>query len=298
MTGPTISFLVAVRNRPELVCRALRSVPLDDPALEVVVVDDASVDGTPARIEAEFGDSVRLVRQRERRGSGAARNVAARVARGDWAVIFDSDNELLPGAGALLLERVRGAEANGVVFMNARRRSDGTPTGAKTMPDGTVDYRDLLRRRLHGEYIPAVRRTALVDTPYDEMVGRECAGVLWFRIARELGAEAYDAPILTYDDVSANRMSSRPEVFRYPAQAASCHRMMLEFFGAELRRLDPDVWADHVVRDAFWTMVSGDRRRALRDARRALRVSRRPSVIVASLAVVAGPRLARWAYRG
>jgi glycosyltransferase involved in cell wall biosynthesis len=299
VSAPLISFLIAVRNRPDQVCAAIRSVPLERDEIEVIVVDDASTDETPKRIEAEFAGRVRLFRQHEHRGSGAARNLAARSAQGTWAFILDSDNQLLPDA----VDKVSAAlaatpESIGLLFMNSLARSTGTPTGAKTVPEGLVDYRDLLRRRVRGEYIPVVRVDALVQMPYDEIIGRECSGILWFRIAKTHGAAVYDEPVLVYDDVSVDRMTDPSQSLKHPVAAAWCHRRMLEVFGSELRNLDPEVWADHVARGAFWRMVGGDRSGALREVSRAVRASRNPSVMKAAAAIVAGPRLARRIYAG
>ncbi|SCL29031.1 Glycosyl transferase family 2 [Micromonospora nigra] len=94
---PAISVCIAVRDRPELLVKAIRSVlagRFDD--YEVVVVDDGSV--VPAQESlAEAGlladQRIRLVRRRPR-GISAARNTALSVARGRWITVLDSDDEL------------------------------------------------------------------------------------------------------------------------------------------------------------------------------------------------------------
>jgi glycosyltransferase involved in cell wall biosynthesis len=66
--------------------------------LELVVVDDASTDATPAMLAA-IGDSrLHTIRQQERRERAAARNAGLRAARGTLVMFLDDDDHLLPGA--------------------------------------------------------------------------------------------------------------------------------------------------------------------------------------------------------
>ncbi|HET8632146.1 MAG TPA: glycosyltransferase [Thermomicrobiales bacterium] len=98
--APTISILTTTWNRaatylPQALAsvRALRlSVPY-----EHVVVDDASDDGTAAYLarEAAADPRLRVVRHATRRGVAAARNSAARAARGDFLVDLDDDDLLV-----------------------------------------------------------------------------------------------------------------------------------------------------------------------------------------------------------
>ncbi|WP_367274961.1 glycosyltransferase family 2 protein [uncultured Jannaschia sp.] len=66
--------------------------------LELIVVDDASTDATPAiiqRMAAQDG-RVRPITLAKNVGAGAARNVALDAARGDWIAIVDSDDVMHP----------------------------------------------------------------------------------------------------------------------------------------------------------------------------------------------------------
>ncbi|MCM0675203.1 glycosyltransferase [Micromonospora phytophila] len=94
---PAISVCIAVRDRPDLLVKSIRSVlsgTFTD--FEVVVVDDGST--VPAQeCLAESGlladERIRLVR-RKPAGISAARNTALRVARGRYVTVLDSDDEL------------------------------------------------------------------------------------------------------------------------------------------------------------------------------------------------------------
>ena len=92
------SVVIPVYNRRDIVGRAIRSA-LEQHGVdrEVIVVDDASGDGTPDRIADEFGSQVEVVIMEENRGVSAARNRGILAARGEWIALLDSDDEWLPG---------------------------------------------------------------------------------------------------------------------------------------------------------------------------------------------------------
>jgi mycofactocin glycosyltransferase len=96
--APSVSVVVAARNVERVVGHCVRSLlGLDYPRdrLELVLVDNASSDGT-RRVLESFRDEVVLVDEK-RRGPAAARNGGIRVARGDVIAICDADAVVDPG---------------------------------------------------------------------------------------------------------------------------------------------------------------------------------------------------------
>ena len=91
------SVVIPVYNRRALVGRAIRSVLAQQGAdFEVIVVDDASDDGTPEQVREEFGSAVKIVILAENSGVSAARNRGIAAAEGEWIALLDSDDEWLP----------------------------------------------------------------------------------------------------------------------------------------------------------------------------------------------------------
>ncbi len=88
---PMVSIVIPVYNRPQEIQDCLASLKtLDYPAdrVEIIVVDDASRDHTPAVVR-RF--DARLIIQPYNRGQSAARNTGVGVARGDIIAFLDSD---------------------------------------------------------------------------------------------------------------------------------------------------------------------------------------------------------------
>ena len=93
--GPLpVSVVIPAYNRERMLRRALESVRAQrrQPS-EVIVVDDASSDGT-ALVAEELG--ARVVRHEQNRGEGEARNTGFAAASQPWVALLDSDDEWLP----------------------------------------------------------------------------------------------------------------------------------------------------------------------------------------------------------
>jgi glycosyltransferase involved in cell wall biosynthesis len=92
---PDATIVITTRDRPALVDGAVDSALAQTlPAVEVIVVDDASVE--PVRLRST-DSRVRLLRRRRSRGVGAARNQGLEAAAGRWITFLDDDDRLLPG---------------------------------------------------------------------------------------------------------------------------------------------------------------------------------------------------------
>jgi len=93
---PTISVVIPVYNRPQLVERALKSVLTQTlPPTDVIVVDDGSIDAT-SQILQQYKGKVNLITLPKNRGVSFARNIGVNEAKGDWVSFLDSDDEWDP----------------------------------------------------------------------------------------------------------------------------------------------------------------------------------------------------------
>ncbi len=87
----TTSYIVPVYNGEAYLAEALDSILAQTlPALEVLVVDDGSSDGTPA-VARRYGDRITYLRQ-PHAGQSVARNHGVRVARGNLLAFLDADD--------------------------------------------------------------------------------------------------------------------------------------------------------------------------------------------------------------
>jgi Glycosyl transferase family 2 len=122
---PTVSAIIPAYNAEKTLGKVLEALAAqDEPVDEVIVVDDASTDGT-AELAREHG--VRIVATDGKGFAGEARNRGWEEARGSVVVFLDSDVVPQPGWGAGLRRALR--EYPGAVIGCARTFRGKTPWG-------------------------------------------------------------------------------------------------------------------------------------------------------------------------
>jgi GT2 family glycosyltransferase len=125
---PEVSVIIVSYNTRELLRECIESILCeqgDGLAVEVIVVDNASADGSAAMVAERF-PQVRLIANPDNRGFGAACNQGLEVAQGRYALILNADIRAQPGA----LQRLVG-------FMDAH--PDAAICGGQLRyPDGRI----------------------------------------------------------------------------------------------------------------------------------------------------------------
>lgn len=101
--GIDLSVVILSWNTKDLLLRCLASVErsVSPPAREVLVVDNASRDGSADAAAAAF-PSVRILRNARNEGYARGNNIGIRASRGRHVLLLNSDTEVAPGAFAAL----------------------------------------------------------------------------------------------------------------------------------------------------------------------------------------------------
>ena len=116
MASPLVSVVLAARDAERTIVDAVRSVLAQtEQDLELVVVDDASVDATHDRVTAIADPRLRVLRNDHALGLAGALNVGLEVATGPFLARMDADDLALPGWLAAVLGRLRSAPGTAVV---------------------------------------------------------------------------------------------------------------------------------------------------------------------------------------
>jgi len=111
-----LTVIIVNANTRELTCRCLESIYTNSPScdFEVIVVDNASTDGSCESIETHFPE-VQLIRNRENLGFARANNLALEIARGSHLLLLNSDTVVQAGNFDGMLSAMRAEERVGVV---------------------------------------------------------------------------------------------------------------------------------------------------------------------------------------
>lgn len=123
----TVTVVVPTRDNIRTIDACLRSVVEQSHPVDLVVVDNASTDGTP---EAARRYTDRVLSGGPERS--AQRNLGVAEARTDWVLWLDSDMVLPPRAVALALETARVTGAKGVALPE-RTVGDGFWTACRAL---------------------------------------------------------------------------------------------------------------------------------------------------------------------
>lgn len=186
---PSVSVIIPVRDRENLVAEAVRSALAQNvEGLEIIVVDDGSTDRS-ASAAASCGGAVRVLRHDSARGPSAARNTGLAHAGADWVAFLDSDDTYLDGS---LPPRVARTAAVGTVLVCANGCSwDGqqvlTPRliGASPLSSGEDPFMRLLRGNFVLTSTVLARRSVVLEAGgFAEDLHRAEDYHLWLRLAR------------------------------------------------------------------------------------------------------------------
>ena len=200
--APQVSVVIPTRNREHLIADAVGNA-LDQPGVrvEVVVVDDASDDGTAGVLGAIDDQRLQVVRRRERGRLAAARNSGIAAASGRYVAFLDDDDLWSPDKLRLQLAAVEASGAGfaygGAVTVN----DDLEPLHLWRQPEP----KDLLRELLVLNVLPAgasnvLARTALLRElgGFDTALSHTTDWDMWIRLARATSAASVPEVVVAY----------------------------------------------------------------------------------------------------
>jgi glycosyltransferase involved in cell wall biosynthesis len=302
VSDPLVSVCVPARDAERFLAEALESALAQPVALELLVCDDGSVDGT-ARIAASFATRdprVRLVRGGGRSGVVGARNALVAAARGRYVAFLDADDVLLPGALADQVDVLERRSDVALVHADAEIIEEGgrelpawrRPFSADVVEDGLAAFGELLLCNEMVTSTVVVRADALrAAGPFVSVGASSSDWDMWLRLALQ-GAVAYRAaPVARYRQHAAS--ISRAAVAsgaRLRCDARVVRRALhlsipMRYADMQWSRRARSALAAKAVLAAGEHQTRGERRAALRALALAARM--RPDLLHAGLAALA-----------
>ncbi len=289
------SVVIATRNRSRLVGRAISSAAAEGIAKpDIIVVDDASEDGTEKVVRAEFPE-VTYVRLNHCSGPGPARMAGLRAARSRYALILDDDDNLIRGACSKIAAHI-GEDTclaqKPVLFFSG--------SGA-TMPGDFILLRPthLLNGMLRGDFVPVINVAAFLEASYEYpkiRVGGE--GLLWLQIAEDAGIPAWSTTVTQVNGDAPNRLTSVKNQINRAREYAELQDLYLTQHSDLLRRWAPEELRIRRLGSAVYWLLAGDRKSARQRGRSGeLGALHSITIIALSIAPIPFVRIAFSAYR-
>ena len=199
-----ISIVMAAKNYAAFVAQAIDSVRAQTLAdWELIVVDDGSADGTAGVVRPYLSDHrIRLVVS-DKLGQSRAKNLGARLSRGEWLAYLDADDAWHPAK----LERQLAALAAdpGAGLCYTRRTligPDGLPLAKQPAPV-PLPVGDILRAVYAKNFVcfsSVLIRGELFEAVggFDPALDLAIDYDLWLRLARHTRAVAVEEPLALY----------------------------------------------------------------------------------------------------
>jgi glycosyltransferase involved in cell wall biosynthesis len=208
---PLFSVICMVKDRAALIRKCVESVlAQDDPAVELVVQDGASSDGT-LEILREYGDRIRLVSEPDA-GAGDGLFRALRRARGElWGSCL-SDEQLVPDAVSWARRMFAQHPGLGGIYGYAEGVDrDGTPLSRQDF--GEFSLEDLLTYRQVPPFVASFFRMAAYRQVglWDYTGGGEHD--LWFRFAVRFPIRRF-SKLVGYYGMDRSTLSSQTAMYR------------------------------------------------------------------------------------
>ena len=274
---PGFSVVVPTRDRRDLLYLSLLSILWQrDVEVEIVVVDDASTDGTAEMVSGFDDRRLRLVRLRSGGGVSAARNRGIAEARGDWIAFLDDDDVWAPEK---LTSQLLAATTDGRTWAYAgdvnidddlRVLSAFRPL----RPDEVMEVLPRYNPIPSGASNVIVRADALAHAgPFDPDLRRTEDWDMWIRLAR-MGPPAYvPRPLVGYRFHAANVGADTRAIVEEPDRLAARYGIPVD--RAAMQR-----------RAAWISLRAGDRLAAFRHYARAVGMGDVKSAARAAVALV------------
>lgn len=297
MSNPAFSIVITTYNRARIVCRCIDAALAQTFAdFEVVVVDDGSEDDTQAVLRERYDDPrLRVVAHEANRGINPSRHTGSLNARGEWVVVVDSDDELLPEALARLHELIAALPA-GVRVLRSRQLHDDGHVTPSFVPDGPYGYEGRIRwAEAEGgnDAARCIARAVFAETPYID--GRRGAMETLFELnlaERETSVCVEDITTKVHADAPDSWLRAVKSANVIPRLRREAPDMLwmaettLARHGNALQRWGPRQYVTVLRIAATQAFILGRRRLGARYALRALR--RKPFVASAWLTLLLG----------
>lgn len=207
---PLVSVIMPCHNASRTIEEAIDSALAQKVRLEVIVIDDASTDGSAQLVQEKYADApVRLLVNEKNLGAAASRNRGVQAARGKYVAFLDSDDAWAEGKVARQLKLL---EKSGACLCCTGRElltSEGEHTGRIIGVRRRITYRTLLRHNCINCSSVVLPAQIALRYPMEHEDSHEDY-ITWLKILRDEGeAAGINEPLLLYRLSASGKSGSK-----------------------------------------------------------------------------------------
>lgn len=260
----TFSVVLTTYNRRKKISDSLESIANQGYRnLEIILVDDGSTDGTDEFIKTVSDPRLRYIKLPTNQGASAARNRGIQEAKGDFILVWDSDDVLYPNALEKILAVFEKYPAYAIVSAPARVLTDGKEVQFPRFPQGEATLVDILLKKLpSNEKVRVAKTSVMKQVSYksrniDFLVNVELIERgKWYHLDEFLG-DVFNDPEQGSLTALRKKRNAMRSVERAPYLVDFLRR-----HGKYLKKISPTRYADHCFGAAIGFLLSGEKKNA------------------------------------
>lgn len=232
-----MSIVTPVYNRQDKIITSINSsldLVNNGFAKEIIVVDDASTDGTFEAVATNFSIEIskgviKLFKLNSNLGVTGAKNYGALKASGDYLVFMDSDDFFLTGAGLLIKDIIQSKPDASILFFRCKEIHSDKLIGPYCEPR-YITFSELLNSGTPGECLPVVLRNIFLLHPYNVEL-RGCESLTYLKIASE-GRKVFlsDKVVRGYCSDGDDRLSTKANIAKRAKQLRAYNMKLLTYY--------------------------------------------------------------------
>ena len=200
--SPLISVIIPTYNHGEFIEESIKSALAQTyKNIEIIVVDDGSIDDTPRIIEG-LGGQVSYYYQTNK-GQSAARNLGINKAKSEFLAFLDADDVWLRNKLDLQIKELQNNPRVGMVACGAELMDESGNFIANYVPKNFTNHDNLLKALYIGQIIPGSASGVLVRKQCFETVGYFDERIkigpdwdMWLRIAKQFEIYFIEEPLI------------------------------------------------------------------------------------------------------
>lgn len=268
--NPFFSIIIPMYNRERFIERTINScLKQNFENFEIIVIDDGSTDNSIEVVNGINDAKIKLICHKTNRGVGPARNTGVEAATGEWAILLDSDDELLPEALAIIYRRSKDVSMN-----ISRMQFMGQIDTGEVSPDPPLknEYWDYLAyikwmESVYGhrqDSMPIIRCKTFKTIKFSN--DRTLEGVYHLDFMKHFNAWTFPDYIALYHQDADNQLTkpnSRRTIEGATNQAVS-GELLLKNHGESLKEYAPQIYRSHISGLATLFFLSGNRLKGIK----------------------------------